>query len=82
MKKIKKIIGILLALVFIVLAGAVIIFRNEIRTLATLKKVDDYGMYQMTYYGDYGLDVFFSRGVIGQGIRGLYYGQADTRNSL
>ena len=35
----------------------------------------------MTYYEDYGLDVFFSRGGIGQGIRGLYYGQADTRNS-
>lgn len=56
MKKFKKIIGILLVLVLIALTGAVIVFRNEIRTIASLKKVDDYGMYQMTYYGDYGLD--------------------------
>ena len=59
MKKIKKIIGILLVLVLIVLTGAVIVFRNEIRSLASLKKIDDYGMYQMTYYGDYGLDELF-----------------------
>lgn len=35
MKKIKKITGILLVLVLIVLTGAVIVFRNEIRTLAS-----------------------------------------------
>ena len=43
--KIKKIIGILLVLVLIALTGAVIVFRNEIRTIASLKKIDDYGMY-------------------------------------
>lgn len=62
MKKIKKITGILLVLVLIVLTGAVIVFRNEIRTLASLKKVDDYGMYQMMYYGDYGLDELLQQG--------------------
>ena len=62
MKKIKKIIGILLVLVLIVLTVAVIVFRNEIRSLASLKKIDDYGMYQMTYYGDYGLDELLQQG--------------------
>ena len=41
MKKIKKVIGILLVMVLIVLAGAIMIFRNEIRTLASFKKVED-----------------------------------------
>lgn len=62
MKKIRKVIGILLVVVLIVLTGAIIIFRNEIRTLASFKKVDDYGMYQMTYYGDYGLDELLQQG--------------------
>ena len=35
MKKITKIAGILLALVLIALTGAIIVFRNEIRTLAS-----------------------------------------------
>ena len=62
MKKITKIAGILLALVLIALTGAIIVFRNEIRTLASLKKIDNYGMYQMTYYGDYGLDELLEQG--------------------
>lgn len=62
MKKITKIAGILLALVLIALTGAIIVFRNEIRTIASLKKVDDYGMYQMTYYVDYGLDELLQQG--------------------
>ena len=53
--KVMKIVRItifsLLSLALILLITAVIIFRNELRTLASLKKVDDYGMYQMTYYG-------------------------------
>ena len=62
MKKIWKVTGILLVVVLIVLAGAIMIFRNEIRTLASFKKVDDYGMYQMTYYGDYGLEELLQQG--------------------
>ena len=30
--------------------------------LSSLKKVDNYGMYQMTYYGDYGFDEFLKVG--------------------
>lgn len=64
--KVMKIVRItifsLLSLALILLITAVIIFRNELRTLASLKKVDDYGMYQMTYYGDYGLDELLEKG--------------------
>lgn len=42
-----------------ILAG---LFWNEIRTLSSLKKLDDYGMFRMTYYGDYGFDEFLKVG--------------------
>ena len=38
-------------------------FKNAIQSLTTLKKVDDYGMFQMTYFGDYGFDEFLKVGV-------------------
>ena len=53
------IIGLLIA----VIAVAGFIFRNEIRTLCSIKKLDDYGMYQMTYYGNYNLDELLEQGV-------------------
>ncbi|MCI8539006.1 MAG: linear amide C-N hydrolase [Oscillospiraceae bacterium] len=66
MRKEKKIffrllmgIGIALLMGFI---AVLILFWNELRSLASLKKVDDYGMYQMTYYGDYGFDEFLKTG--------------------
>ena len=39
-----------------------ILFWNELRSLASLKEIDDYGMYQMVYYGDYGFDDFLKVG--------------------
>lgn len=62
-KKIKRrvLFGIgitLLTLLVIIL----ILFCNELRSLASLKKIDDYGMYQMVYYGDYGFDDFLEVG--------------------
>lgn len=62
-KKIKRrvLFGIgmtLLTLLVIIL----ILFWNELRSLASLKKIDDYGMYQMVYYGDYGFDDFLEVG--------------------
>ncbi len=54
-------IGISTAL-FIFLMMALILFWNELRSLMSLKKIDDYGMYQMTYYGDYGFDEFLEVG--------------------
>ncbi len=52
-------IGIALMIILIV---ALALFGNELRSLVSLKKVDDYGMYQMTYYGDYGFDEFLEIG--------------------
>lgn len=53
--------GIGVALLIIVVA-VLLLFRNELRTLLSFEKVDDYGMYQMTYYGDYGFDEFLKTG--------------------
>ena len=46
----------------IIIIAALVLFRNELRSLMSLKKVDKYGMYQMTYYGDYGFDEFLEVG--------------------
>lgn len=54
-------IGITVVLLVIVM-GATALFWNELRTLFSLEKIDDYGAYQMTYYGDYGFDEFLEVG--------------------
>jgi len=36
--------------------------RNSLQSLASIKKVDDYGMFQMTYFGDYGFDDYLKVG--------------------
>lgn len=46
----------------IILISVLFLFWNELRSLISLKKIDDYGMYQMTYYGDYGFDEFLEVG--------------------
>lgn len=65
MKKQKKVLWILVAIggvLLVALGVLLILFRNELRSLMSLKKVDDYGMYQMVYYGDYGFDEFLEVG--------------------
>lgn len=63
MKKTIKRTSIIVVCVFLVLLIILItLFFNEIRSLSSLKKVDDYPMYQMTYYGDYGFDEFLKVG--------------------
>ena len=57
----RVIVGIGMALLIIVIV-VLVLFRNELRSLMSLEKVDDYGMYQMTYYGDYGFDEFLEIG--------------------
>lgn len=54
-------IGLGITLLSIAIA-ALILYRNELRSLMSLKKIDDYGMYQMSYYGDYGFDEFLEVG--------------------
>ncbi len=53
------VIGIALLLI---LLAVTLLFLNELRSLMSLKKIDDYGMYQMTYYGDYGFEEFLEVG--------------------
>lgn len=62
MKSLKRILIIAAGLVLILVVTAGIVFFNELRSLASLKKVDDYPMYRMTYYGDYGFDEFLKTG--------------------
>ena len=40
--------------------------ENFEKSLASLRKVDDYGMFQMTYYGDYAFDEFLKVGAKNQ----------------
>ena len=54
-------IGIVVVLLVIVV-GAIALFWNELRTISSITKIDDYGAYQMTYYGDYGFDEFLEIG--------------------
>lgn len=60
MKKNKRLFSrILLTLLSIILLLFVVILfitRNDIKTLSTLTKIDDYGIYKMNYYSDYHFD--------------------------
>ncbi len=58
---IKKTLLCILAVLVVLAAGAGFVFRNEIRTANSIKKVDD-GFYTMKYYGDYGFDDFLKVG--------------------
>lgn len=51
--------GITLLVIIIVL---VLLFFNEIKTLTSLKKIDNHPFYSMTYSGDYGFDDFLKVG--------------------
>lgn len=56
---------IVVGLVAVVVIGLVIVSGdrlNVVRTLASLRQVDDYPLYVMTYYGDYGFDEFLKQG--------------------
>ena len=68
MKKVLKRTGIvLLIVVLVVVIVTIIMFGNEIRSLASIKKLDDYGLFQMTYYSDYGFDEFLKAGAENDG---------------
>lgn len=62
--KFKKVLIILLSVIGVLVLGLIIVFKNEIHSLASIVKVDDYGMFQMTYYGDYGFDEFLKVGAV------------------
>lgn len=62
MKVLKRIILATISIALILVLVVVIIFWNELHSLASIKKVDDYPMYRMKYYGDYGFDEFLKTG--------------------
>lgn len=62
MKRFFKIAAALLAVVIVLAGVALALFWNELRSLSTLEKLDDYGMFRMIYYGDYGFDEFLQVG--------------------
>jgi hypothetical protein len=63
MRKLLKQTGILLAsIVVILIIIFTAVFWNELRSLASIKKLDDHPLLQMAYYGDYGFDKFLENG--------------------
>lgn len=67
-KKTLKIIGIsILSLVVVISASLYALFHNEINTITSMKKLDDYPLYYMEYSGDYGFDEFLKQGASNDG---------------
>jgi hypothetical protein len=59
LKRILAAVGILLAAVILL---SIILFRNELATLGSLKKADPHPLYAMAYAGDYGFSNFLKTG--------------------
>lgn len=59
--RLKYIIYAILILLFAVIIIFVILFQRNIRTAASVRKLED-GLYSMEYKGDYGLDLFLEQG--------------------
>ena len=61
-KKLKISLIIVLSLLAFMTIILYALFINELKTLKTLEQIDNYGMYRMTYCGDYGFDDFLEQG--------------------
>lgn len=59
----KKVLMWMFLVIVVLLAIFGIVFRNEITTLATTKKLNDKPFYEMNYRGDYALDKILKKGV-------------------
>jgi hypothetical protein len=63
-----------------VLVGLTILFHsqlNRLRTLATLRKIDNFPLYEMRYYGDYGFENFLQVGMQALPRLQSYQGKTD-----
>lgn len=58
----KNVLASIMAAVIILAVVVAFEFRNEIRTVNSIEKIDDYGFYTMEYAGDYGFDDFLKVG--------------------
>lgn len=67
----KKILGGIgagiLCLLAVIVAVAAFTFRHELKTLSSVKKIDDNVLYTMVYDGDYGFDEFLQSGASSDG---------------
>lgn len=59
MKKLLRNLCIILVILFLFVFS---LFINDIRTINSIKLIDDYGLYYMDYYSDYGLDKLIEQG--------------------
>ena len=62
MKKSKKIIIAIIAVLAIVIIAALGVFQGELRTLLSVKERDDTGIYEVNYAADYKLDELLEAG--------------------
>jgi len=53
---------ILLCIAVILIITFLALFWNELRSLASIQRLDDHPLIRMTYYGDYGFDEFLKTG--------------------
>lgn len=53
---------IILSLLLLAVVIFCLVFRNELRSLASIRKLDEHPLLSMTYYGDYGFDKFLKTG--------------------
>lgn len=65
--KVGRFFIVLLIIIVALLIAVTALYFNEIRSLSSLTKKDDYPLYQMTYYGDYGFDEFLKTGADSDG---------------
>ena len=54
---------VLLGVILTAITSLVVMYKNELKTLQTLEQIDDYGMYTMTYHGDYEFDELMKTGI-------------------
>jgi hypothetical protein len=59
---VRRILLVIVCFAAAALAAVACLYRNELRSLASLKRLDAYPLYRMTYYGDYGFDDFLKTG--------------------
>lgn len=62
MKKSKKILIAVLAVILVAVLGALAVFQGEARTLLSVKEKGDTGIYDVNYAADYKLDELLEAG--------------------
>lgn len=61
-KWIRRILIIFFIISAVLITAFSVMFQDQFKSLASIKKIDNYGMFQMTYFGDYKFDDFLKTG--------------------